>query len=83
MNDKMYNELKNLDIKINILKNSCEIGKIEKNTDPDLECAICLRKISINKNYKLLPECGHKFHIKCINNWLDKNNTCPCCRLNY
>ena len=83
MNDNVYNELKNLDIKINILKNSCEIGKIEKNTDNNLECTLYLRKISLNKNYKMLPLCGHKFHIKCINNWLDKITLCPCCRLNY
>jgi len=83
MNNNIYNELKNINIKINILKNSSEIGNIEKNIDNDLKCAICLRKISLNKNFKVLPVCNHKFHIKCINNWLDKNNTCPCCRLNY
>lgn len=83
MSIQIYNELKNLDIKINILKNSDEIGKIEKNLDNNLNCSICLRKISVNKNYKVLPNCNHKFHIKCINNWLDKNNSCPCCRLNY
>ena len=83
MNNNIYEQLKNLDIKINILKNSSEIGVIKKNLDNNLKCSICLRKISINKNYKVLFNCNHKFHIKCINQWLDKNNTCPCCRLNY
>jgi hypothetical protein len=83
MNYDIYNDLKNLDIKINILKNSDEIGIIELNKDNNLQCAICLKKIAINKNYKKLPKCNHKFHIKCINQWLEKNNSCPSCRLNY
>jgi hypothetical protein len=83
MSIEIYNELKVLDIKINILKNSYEIGKIEKNLDDNINCAICLKKISLNKNCKVLPVCNHKFHIKCINEWLDKNNSCPSCRLKY
>lgn len=40
-------------------------------------CAICLKT-----NYSFFPyktECGHKFHTKCMNNWLNRNNTCPIC----
>lgn len=79
----IYNELKNLDIKINILKNSNEIGTIIKNEDKDITCGICLKKISTGKNCKLLDNCNHKFHIKCINSWLSKKNTCPICRFKY
>jgi len=24
--------------------------------------------------------CGHSFHPTCIHSWLERNNTCPCCR---
>jgi hypothetical protein len=83
MNSILYNNLKKLDIKINILKDSSEIGVIEKNLDNNLYCPICLKKLPINKNIKRLESCNHKFHIKCINTWLSKNNNCPTCRLNY
>jgi hypothetical protein len=38
-------------------------------------CSICLEE---NSDQKL--RCGHCFHIECINNWLDFNDTCPNCR---
>ena len=25
-------------------------------------------------------ECGHRFHARCIERWLDVRDTCPCCR---
>lgn len=42
------------------------------------ECTICTDCI-------LYPElvstkCGHTFHRKCLNKWLNKNNVCPNCR---
>lgn len=42
------------------------------------ECSICTDCI-------LYPElvstkCGHTFHRKCLNKWLNKNNVCPNCR---
>jgi hypothetical protein len=40
-------------------------------------CAICLKT-----NYSFFPyktECGHKFHKKCMEDWLLKYNTCPVC----
>ena len=40
-------------------------------------CSICQEEIL--KNEKELS-CGHSFHKKCINTWLDENNTCPNCR---
>ena len=77
------NELKNLKININILKNHDEIGKIKKNNLNNNTCAICLKKIAINKNHKILDKCNHCFHIKCINEWLENNNSCPICRIKY
>lgn len=40
------------------------------------ECCICLEKI----NNTTLLQCKHKFHKKCIEKWLQKNNNCPLCR---
>lgn len=40
-------------------------------------CYICLLQINDNK---LTTTCGHLYHSKCINLWLNINNICPVCR---
>lgn len=51
----------------------------------DQECPICLKRThcseyaAIGKFSKRL-NCGHVFHVKCINKWLLKNISCPMCR---
>ena len=40
-------------------------------------CVICLE--SMKDNTMDLP-CGHTFHKNCIDPWICKKNTCPCCR---
>lgn len=42
-------------------------------------CAVCLEQIKDTKNSMCLP-CGHNFHVTCGLQWLQENNTCPCCR---
>ncbi|KAI9208769.1 uncharacterized protein BJ171DRAFT_213184 [Polychytrium aggregatum] len=51
-----------------------EVIPLEKGK-PDGTCAICFEK-------GLTPdlECGHKFHSKCIDQWLIHDKKCPCCR---
>jgi hypothetical protein len=41
------------------------------------DCPICFEKC--NDSSEILS-CNHKFHISCIENWLLKKTTCPCCR---
>ena len=43
------------------------------------ECAICLKKVSACTLLASL-DCGHGFHKACIDNWLSRKPTCPCCR---
>ena len=58
------------------------------------ECSICLEKlvrsqetennffeteINSNKEKKII-QCLHVFHKKCIDTWLENNNSCPLCR---
>ena len=46
---------------------------------PDEECSICLESC----NHCVQLECGHYFHIACINNWLEEQGmgpSCPNCR---
>lgn len=44
------------------------------------DCAVCLCEFSDSDVLRLLPLCGHAFHIQCIDTWLLSNSTCPLCR---
>ncbi|KAH7420592.1 hypothetical protein KP509_13G013700 [Ceratopteris richardii] len=44
------------------------------------ECAVCLSDFMDCEEVKILPVCGHCFHVECIDMWLFSNTTCPVCR---
>ncbi|KAK8955032.1 RING-H2 finger protein ATL46 [Platanthera zijinensis] len=44
------------------------------------DCAVCLCEFSDDDKLRLLPICGHAFHLHCIDTWLLSNSTCPLCR---
>uniref|UniRef100_A0A0E0CTJ9 RING-type E3 ubiquitin transferase n=1 Tax=Oryza meridionalis TaxID=40149 RepID=A0A0E0CTJ9_9ORYZ len=44
------------------------------------ECAICLAEFAAGEELRLLPHCGHAFHVSCIDTWLGTHATCPSCR---
>jgi hypothetical protein len=43
----------------------------------NMECAFCL--LSVKNGTQ--TDCGHRFHKKCISQWVKVNNVCPLCRL--
>lgn len=43
-------------------------------------CSICLGDYKDADMLRLLPDCGHVFHLKCIDPWLRLHPTCPMCR---
>jgi hypothetical protein len=43
----------------------------------DNSCSICL--LNLDNNIGIL-NCGHSFHLKCIEDWREKNDSCPICR---
>ncbi|XP_019261485.1 PREDICTED: RING-H2 finger protein ATL70-like [Nicotiana attenuata] len=43
-------------------------------------CSICLADYKNSDMLRLLPDCGHLFHLKCVDPWLRLNPTCPVCR---
>lgn len=45
-----------------------------------MECAICLSSMSSEKDIITKTECGHKFHVNCLEEWIKRSNTCPLCR---
>ncbi|KAM1127243.1 hypothetical protein ACFX13_038038 [Malus domestica] len=44
------------------------------------ECAICLTEFASGDEIRELPQCGHGFHVACIDTWLRSHSSCPSCR---
>ncbi|XP_057435558.1 putative RING-H2 finger protein ATL62 [Lotus japonicus] len=47
----------------------------------DTQCVICLADYKEREVLRIMPKCGHTFHLSCIDIWLRKQSTCPVCRL--
>ncbi|KAK6131617.1 hypothetical protein DH2020_034631 [Rehmannia glutinosa] len=43
-------------------------------------CSICLADYKNSDLLRVLPDCGHLFHVKCVDPWLRLHPTCPVCR---
>ncbi|CAJ1976601.1 unnamed protein product [Sphenostylis stenocarpa] len=43
-------------------------------------CSICLGDYKEGDMLRLLPHCGHIFHLACVDPWLRFHSTCPICR---
>ncbi|KAH7536895.1 hypothetical protein FEM48_Zijuj03G0034500 [Ziziphus jujuba var. spinosa] len=43
-------------------------------------CSICLMDFKDKDLLRLLPDCHHRFHLRCVDPWLRLNPTCPVCR---
>ena len=56
-----------------------ESGRMLKQGDDT--CTICLTEYHINDTLKIMPECLHRFHVNCLDEWLRSNPTCPVCRV--
>ncbi|KAL2325756.1 hypothetical protein Fmac_024814 [Flemingia macrophylla] len=44
------------------------------------ECSVCLSEFQQDEKLRVIPNCGHVFHIDCIDIWLHNNAHCPLCR---
>ncbi|GJX14696.1 zinc finger, RING/FYVE/PHD-type containing protein [Tanacetum coccineum] len=44
------------------------------------ECVICLGEYVDGDEIRVLPQCGHGFHVGCIDTWLISHSSCPWCR---
>ena len=52
----------------------------ESDTSRDQSCSICLNDFVANKKIRTLP-CFHRFHVRCIDQWLVRKSECPVCRV--
>uniref|UniRef100_A0A0D9VGL0 RING-type E3 ubiquitin transferase n=1 Tax=Leersia perrieri TaxID=77586 RepID=A0A0D9VGL0_9ORYZ len=44
------------------------------------QCPVCLEEYEAKDVVRVLPACGHAFHVACIDAWLRQHATCPVCR---
>ncbi|KAL0392754.1 UNVERIFIED_CONTAM: RING-H2 finger protein ATL16 [Sesamum radiatum] len=44
------------------------------------ECAVCLNEFQEEEKLRVIPNCGHGFHVDCVDVWLQNNANCPICR---
>nr|XP_043634310.1 RING-H2 finger protein ATL8-like [Erigeron canadensis] len=62
---------------------SKKVNKGSNNTCEKLlsnDCAICLAEYIDGDEIRVLPQCGHGFHVDCIDMWLGSHSSCPSCR---
>ncbi|KAF8006924.1 hypothetical protein BT93_K1040 [Corymbia citriodora subsp. variegata] len=55
-------------------------AKLEKKGSTASCCSVCLGDYKDTDMLRVLPDCSHLFHQKCIDPWLRLNPTCPVCR---
>ncbi|XP_039780516.1 E3 ubiquitin-protein ligase RNF126-like [Panicum virgatum] len=47
---------------------------------PLVDCAVCIAEVAAGEAARMLPRCGHAFHVECIDMWLRSHSTCPLSR---
>ncbi|KAF8395352.1 hypothetical protein HHK36_019298 [Tetracentron sinense] len=47
----------------------------------DAQCTVCLAEYQEKDILRILPYCGHSFHVTCIDIWFQQHSTCPVCRI--
>ncbi|PIN10359.1 hypothetical protein CDL12_17049 [Handroanthus impetiginosus] len=57
------------------------VPEVKTSADQDEICVVCQDFLSqLEQDNIATLDCGHKYHKKCINNWLMQKNSCPLCK---
>jgi Ring finger domain len=70
----------NKGLKKKALESLPKIAYEPSKVDKLAECAICLAEFVEGEEVRILPQCGHGFHVGCIDTWLGSHSSCPSCR---
>merc|ERR1719464_1808860 len=57
-----------------------KVNRMNSTNDCDVKCLICQEDYRTGEMLRQLPQCGHRFHIGCIDKWLLSKDFCPYCR---
>lgn len=49
-------------------------------TAEEVDCVICMNPVDTRFVDHMITPCGHIFHAKCLDQWLDVKMECPTCR---
>ncbi|XP_017243988.1 uncharacterized protein LOC108215889 isoform X1 [Daucus carota subsp. sativus] len=55
------------------------LDELSSDIPTELKCSICQEEYTADDEMGKL-DCGHTYHIQCIQNWLVKKNACPICK---
>ena len=44
-------------------------------------CSVCFDNFEPNQKFKRLKNCGHEYHSKCLDTWLQNEKRCPICNI--
>lgn len=70
----------NKGLKKKVLKSLPKLSYTAEHAERFSECAICLAEFAVGDEIRVLPQCGHGFHVGCIDTWLGSHSSCPSCR---
>ncbi|MED6181847.1 hypothetical protein PIB30_023056 [Stylosanthes scabra] len=57
-----------------------EFDNVGEHKSINADCVICLGDFEKGEKLRLLPKCGHAFHVSCIDAWFQSHSNCPICR---
>ncbi|CAH8368461.1 unnamed protein product [Eruca vesicaria subsp. sativa] len=56
------------------------VYSFKTHNSPPEECSVCLSEFEEEDEGRVLPKCGHVFHVECIDTWFRSRSSCPLCR---
>lgn len=63
-------------------RHRCTMIPIHSLSEQQDSCVICMRNFNTQKPRTFVKrlKCSHVYHSECVNEWLNKEFTCPLCR---